>query len=103
MTAWTAAAHSSIDGAHMNLSMRPSRRSGAYNVLRSLPVIMIGTRRNSLSSLHSSAPTLTLVGWSHRFINVPITICMFTVFCVALYVPAPASRSLMTRHASRPV
>mmetsp|Transcript_26280 Transcript_26280/g.89874 ORF Transcript_26280/g.89874 Transcript_26280/m.89874 type:complete len:229 (-) Transcript_26280:431-1117(-) len=83
-------------GSHLNLHMRPSRSSGAYSEERSFAVTMMGTRRTTSSSRHSS-PTLTLVGSSHRFISVPITICWFTVTCVSLNRPAPASRSLMTR------
>ena len=82
--------------------MRPSRSKGAYNVDKSFPVTMMGTRRTMSSSrqswISSSDSSLTRFGWSHRFMSVPTTICMFTVFCVCLNVPAPASMSCTIRH-----
>jgi len=41
-------------GSHRNLSMRPSRSSGAYSVLRSFPVTMMGTRASRSPSRHVS-------------------------------------------------
>ena len=67
---------------------------------------MMGTRRTMSSSrqswISSSDSSLTRFGWSHRFMSVPTTICMFTVFCVCLNTPAPASMSCTIRHEGWP-
>ena len=83
--------------------MRPSLSKGAYSVDRSFPVTTIGTRRSGFSSArYVSEPTQTRSGWSQMFINVPTTICEFTVFCVHRNTPAPASTSLITKHDNTP-
>lgn len=47
----------------------------------SSPVTMMGVRRTVTPRSHHSWPTLTVLGLSHRFISVPITIWLFTVCC----------------------
>ena len=68
--------------------------------------MMMGTRRMYSSSLYawisSSSSLDTKFGWSQMFIRVPITICVFTVACVCLNHPTPASMSLMIRQVALP-
>ena len=70
--AYNTSASSSRVGSHIHKSMRPSRVNGAYNLEKSFPVTMMGTRAFvDLKSLRHTAPSLTCVGLSQMFINVP--------------------------------
>ncbi|KAI5407411.1 hypothetical protein KIW84_053607 [Lathyrus oleraceus] len=69
---------------------------GAYNVEKSLPVTMMGTR--AFSSLLYIPGSWTFVGLSAMFMSVAFTIWLLTVYWVVPPIrPAPASRSLMNK------
>jgi hypothetical protein len=60
-------------------------------------------RRMSRSPSRHASPVEVRFGWSHRFISVPITICMFTVRCVARNAPAVALQVAFERRILKPV
>mmetsp|Transcript_11808 Transcript_11808/g.49756 ORF Transcript_11808/g.49756 Transcript_11808/m.49756 type:complete len:241 (-) Transcript_11808:310-1032(-) len=92
-------AFSSTVGSQKNLSMRPSRSSGAYTRPRSFPVTTIGTRGHRASA---ARPPRTRVGSSQIAISSALAFCVLTVACVCCCLPRPASMSEMTRMAVVP-
>ena len=49
-------------------------------------------------SSRRSSPKETNSGWSHKFMSVPHTVWLFTVCCVSLNQPNPASMSFTIKH-----
>lgn len=85
-----------------NLSIRPSRTSGAKSVEKSLPVTMIGILKLGGDSIPGTWYIETRLGSSQMAISEPMTIWLLTVRCVFAKWPRPASMSLIRRHENLP-